>query len=667
MSAEGKNEVARNLLDLQPTAVLEFFQIILKDPKENLNQTVYFHGGSLFGDSVTWQGNKYLPIAMESEGFEVLGDRRLPRPKIRVANKDFLITALLQKYNDFINSKVIRKKVFLRNLDDVNFDGGNPWGAANPSAEISSETWVIGRKVQESKLFVEFELNSPLDLESFNVNDRTVVSKYCYWQYRGLGCRYAGLPVETEDGKAFANSTGEIVTPSYVAPDNSQTDFYNSPNAEWRVDKTYTAGDVVWMSGDAGGMPPLEFVGNRNAGIGTADPDGFEPHKTVYVCVSGNVSGQYPNHNPTYWVKDGCSKSLSACRKRFNVDNQFTYVRQELGEPTGFNVISLSGNKSIAKGDWTDGAGSSAGCFYSVAPIVTGSLAGAFTMAGWVSGNNASSQLSAILSTTSRGLEDAKLNDFFNLNTINNPKPADQGSLEFSYLYPNDADGTPVNANFNMGNVEGWTFFIISNDGPNTKDPDYVDTTSPTRFEVIKNTNGIKSSHPFIKNNLSVNFNYRDDNDKVPKHLMLGAIPATLGIATDSGFHPTMNGSLGQWALWSRTLTQKEKDYLYQYVYTPAPHTLDYIPRNYYECTGDFEGITGDNLVAWWDMQTGQPSAGLTGLKDIHTGNNWLTGSGVFSTGGIDVPLNDEIKISNPSFYYPRFGGFPGTDGFGYS
>ena len=155
MAAEGKNEVARNLLDLQPTAVLEFFQLILKDANQEREEKFFFHGGSLFADTLVWQENQYFPIAVESEGFEVLGDRRLPRPKIRVANKDFLVTALLQKYNDFINAKVIRKKVFVRNLDDVNFDGGNPWGEANATAEISSETWFVGRKVAESKLYVD--------------------------------------------------------------------------------------------------------------------------------------------------------------------------------------------------------------------------------------------------------------------------------------------------------------------------------------------------------------------------------------------------------------------------------------------------------------------------------------------------------------------------------
>ena len=50
-------------------------------------------------------------------------------------------------------------------------------------------------------MFVEFELNSPLDLENFNVNYRSVVAKFCPWQYRGEGCRYEGWPIEKENAE----------------------------------------------------------------------------------------------------------------------------------------------------------------------------------------------------------------------------------------------------------------------------------------------------------------------------------------------------------------------------------------------------------------------------------------------------------------------------------
>ena len=104
MAEEGKNKVAQSLVDLQPTAVLQLFRIF----PDKVNQPTLFlgfHGGSEFDKSVTWQGVQYLPLALETEGFDVLGDGKLPRPKIRIANRNYIVTNFLQNYKDLINAK----------------------------------------------------------------------------------------------------------------------------------------------------------------------------------------------------------------------------------------------------------------------------------------------------------------------------------------------------------------------------------------------------------------------------------------------------------------------------------------------------------------------------------------------------------------------------------
>ena len=98
MPDERKNIAARNLLDLEPTAVLDFFKLVL-DPSstpEGVPAEITFHAGNVFKENIIWQGVKYVPLSVETEGFEMLGDRRLPRPRIRVANDNQLITYLLQ-------------------------------------------------------------------------------------------------------------------------------------------------------------------------------------------------------------------------------------------------------------------------------------------------------------------------------------------------------------------------------------------------------------------------------------------------------------------------------------------------------------------------------------------------------------------------------------------
>ena len=150
---------------------------------------------------------------------------------------------------------------------------------------------------------------------------------------------------------------------------------------------------------------------------------------------------------------------------------------------------------------------------------------------------------------------------------------------------------------------------------------------------------------------------------------MLGAVP----YGTGSGL-ASMNGKLGPWMFWDRALDDDEIDFLYKDIEPPAEtasNPITQVPRPFEECTGLRAAITGiingSGLVAWWDMTTGEPVAGVTGLVDKTENNHFLTGSGFYGTGEIPyMELNSLIYVNNPTTPYPRFGGYPGTDGFGY-
>ena len=121
---KGQDKIARNLIDLQPTAIVELFRLFF-NTVDSPGEYISFHGGSLFGKDIIWQGFPYSPIPVETEGFEMNGNGQVPRPKIRVSNKDYFVTKLLNKNSDFLHAKLIRKRTFVKYLDDVNFDGGN--------------------------------------------------------------------------------------------------------------------------------------------------------------------------------------------------------------------------------------------------------------------------------------------------------------------------------------------------------------------------------------------------------------------------------------------------------------------------------------------------------------------------------------------------------------
>ena len=275
---QGQTKIARSLLDLQPSTIMEFFKIY-PDTVNKPSTYISIHGGSNFEKSIIWQSIAYKPVPIEVEGFEVNGNGQLARPKIRIANVDYLITSLLQNNQDLIYGKIVRKRTFLKYLDDVNFDGGNPFAEADSSAEISEEEYIISQKTSENKLYVEFELTSPLDLDNYEINNRVILGKYCSWLYRGEGCQYNGGPKEQEDASSFTVSVG-------------------ANRGLWSSNQTYSIGQYVYLEHNRMTVNDQKL-------------------KVYYVSVVNNNKNQQPENNPSYWQKDGCAKSITACKKRF--------------------------------------------------------------------------------------------------------------------------------------------------------------------------------------------------------------------------------------------------------------------------------------------------------------------------------------------------------------
>jgi lambda family phage minor tail protein L len=757
MAGEGKNKVASSLLDLQPTAVLELLRVY---PDRINNPSIFlgFHGGAIFNGALKWQGLQYVPLAIESEGFDVLGDGKMARPKIRVANKNNIITNMLQNYQDFKNAKVVRKKVQVKFLDDDNFDGGNPFGTADSKAELLNEEWIMGRKTQESKIFVEFELNSPLDLENFSVNSRGIQARFCSWQYRGEGCRYQGLPIEREDGAPFQAVNGDLITPNYTPATESQNDFWSDPAIAWNINKEYSAGDIVIVESPTILLP----VGDTN--------EKGKPLKTVYVSVANSNKGNKPEKNPSYWQKDGCTKRLRACQKRFNTLGAIA-VRSAPVEET-FPSVRFSGIQDFRVG--RHGQIRYKGCFHTTESGVTGVMdpRKAWTLMGWANMNESSPRGAGIFSTSPAEADSWPGSRYLNINrnSIWNFRDREEGRvIQAQYIgyYINDASkADTVTTAWRTRNlallqpvgqaVEEWNQYIVRH---NTGTQEFLENDAvirdgnlgentedfTTRIQVLVNgeqTEGRTPRHlsagglegttrlgPDHLNdrrraNWRIDEPERDGNqgnfasftDRVagypgyPSETLYPCLPQTFMIGaqefwrfpntwpdssspnvqnTPAAQLTTMNGQIGTWALWNRVLNEEELEFLRKPVIAPHEATtyLNYVPRLYGECTGRMSTLTGGTgdglpagtapllygsgtLIAWWDGTTGNIGSAShpTGaLLDVHTGGHHLTGSGDY-LGATTTYSNAPVTvIPNPSSSpYPRFGGFPGTDGFRY-
>lgn len=277
------NKVSKDLLDLEPTAVLEFYKIYYDTVNEPDSFFPFHPCSNGLEGKIVFNGIAYVPLAVEVEDFESNIFNRINRPKIRISNEQLMISQILRRKNDFKFAKLERVKIFVKYIDDVNFEGGiNPYGVADSNSEISRDSYVISQKIQENKSLVEFELTAPFDLENFSIPGRLVMGRYCYWQYRGLGCHYFGAPVCQEDDSSFTH----VPTGSFN---------FQSTNNEWRYGITYNAGTIAYVS-----TPK-------------------DPFRTWYVCKEKHLSSEnnMPGLDNAPWEKDGCSKSIGSCKKRF--------------------------------------------------------------------------------------------------------------------------------------------------------------------------------------------------------------------------------------------------------------------------------------------------------------------------------------------------------------
>jgi lambda family phage minor tail protein L len=312
LGLSARYDVGRSLLDKEPSAIIELYELYYNVTEEPFR----FHAGTnnLVKD-IIWNGNSYYASAIEVEGFEANIIGRLPRPKVTVSNVDYVISSILRDYSDFRNGKFVRVKLFLKHLDAVNFDGGeNPFGTPDPLAYISKEKYLISQKIIENKQLVQFELITPFDLQSLETATRAIYGRYCYWQYRGMGCNYQGDLICKENDENFSvspNRTAGNFIKNELGTFKNLTFQESIRSFKWELEKQYSPGDIVFVEN-------IDFNGFK------------DPPRTFFVCIQSHVSSKFttPNKSLDFWEKDGCSKTISACKKRFRnpfyVGNNYT-------------------------------------------------------------------------------------------------------------------------------------------------------------------------------------------------------------------------------------------------------------------------------------------------------------------------------------------------------
>jgi lambda family phage minor tail protein L len=325
-----------SLLNLDPDSFVDLFEIYV----DNNLGVVRFHSGKNFNNYLVYRGNQYVAMPIEYSGFEFSADGKQNRPTFKIANIDGFITDYIKNKNDLINSKMKRIKIFVRNLDDVNFSANvNPFFGYRAKRNATKgygesfyeETYIVNRKRQENKYFIEFDLSSPIDVENQTIPNRKISDNLCSWNYRGCGCNYGKIPWPEGQTIKVNNQTitennaqlwnGKVNQGVPVADENNVAFYSNSGYGLTQITfRQYNPLTGQYNPGDF-----IKYIDSINY-----DFFGDKVQKTddnisysFYVCIKVHgaslpAGAKNPTTEKEYWVKDSCSKDLTGCKLRWN-------------------------------------------------------------------------------------------------------------------------------------------------------------------------------------------------------------------------------------------------------------------------------------------------------------------------------------------------------------
>ena len=366
-------ELARGLLELEPSSVLEFF-LIFYNYEENPSEFIPIHAGSNgIGRPIYWQGIRYMPFNVEGSSWEKSNDQNLPRPKLRVSNQGLIVSTLMRKYNNLNGAKVIRKRTLAKFIDNQNFHNGqNPYGDENFNAGFPDEKYYISRKISETKTEVEFELVTPLELENQRIPNRKVHSLRCGWVYRGYGCRYNGPPVADQEDSAIVDEDLEVPTTSDLVFKASNS-FYDLSKSDLHekdfTDQNPLYGDfqnigLYSADGGTGHFPYVDTSVNSPFA-----PDSFYFDGTGVVCLSvgrNPANGPHQLTHPSgagnmsstvcFWAKPYSGAGWNPSDRRYIVDFGDSNGGFSLyTKGSGANTVGYGASVRISGGATTQG------------------------------------------------------------------------------------------------------------------------------------------------------------------------------------------------------------------------------------------------------------------------------------------------------------------------
>ena len=158
-------------------------------------QVLRFCNWSYQGRAFVFRGNPYTPFPIVASDFSIQAGGQAETANITLSNVTTGLIPLIRTYNDLVNTKLIRRRIFYKHLDGVQVSGDMyaPFPTANSNAVLEESYWYLDR-VEFNKLEVKWELRRLRDMGNYQLPGRIVAANLCGFQYRkwnGSGFDYS--------------------------------------------------------------------------------------------------------------------------------------------------------------------------------------------------------------------------------------------------------------------------------------------------------------------------------------------------------------------------------------------------------------------------------------------------------------------------------------------
>lgn len=366
------NIIASDLQTLSiDNAIVELFELKLDSTttlffhpgKDDQIADVQFHPEGVPADNTPSAANTYTALPLLMDGISHKSEGSAARPTLTIANVLPLFRTSVQNAG-FNFETLIGKSITLRTTFARYLVGGED--AASP-LEFPVKRYIIDRISEEDNTLVSFELSSPFDLEGILLPGRSVVGKYCSWEYQGVSrsrgaCNWSA---ESNHTVALSANTSDPVI-EYQAFFDAQNrplveqSVFNSNSSAYSAG-TYTRDDLVthnsknWRSDDFSNTTTpsssatsfwteIRLWTTYSASATYSENDLVKYDNKIWQANNDLSAGNTPDSSLSAWTRiDLCGKTLASCKCRFQ-GTRIGYTSSS----TGIAVPSAA--KSLTRG-----------------------------------------------------------------------------------------------------------------------------------------------------------------------------------------------------------------------------------------------------------------------------------------------------------------------------